>query len=96
MEPTAKLLGLIMFHRLCQALSHTEYSLGPRMTRSANVRESSSRTAELSVKMEGEREESERERGGGEKGRQRQKENVPRDFFFIAAAPLVARGLRAR
>lgn len=44
MESTAKLLGLIVFHRLCQALSHTEYSLGPRMTRSANVRESSSRT----------------------------------------------------
>lgn len=75
MEPTAKLLGLIVFHRLCQALSHTEYSLGPRMTRSANVRESSSRTAELSVKMEGEREESERERerkGGG--GRERETE----------------------
>ena len=55
------------------------------MTRSVDVRGLSSRTAELSEKMEGERRERERER-----------ENASHDFFFIAAAPLVVRSLRGR
>lgn len=54
---------------------------------------SGNRALELSEKMEGERREKEKKK---ERETETEKENAPHDFFFIAAAPLVARGLRAR